>query len=276
MFDTGHDPELYDLDGDADFDRDPDDGDYALDGADVDRDHDGLHDVDHDPDPMDEGPGGTGRERDDVPAAPPTSMLMSRRDIRQVYSEALRDRRRAVAKRTERSVMPPIGSFAVQATEVLGGIAASVAFEQRFRRAGATIPVGVTTGLLTGLAAYLGVFGPQVGPHMLRVALGLGGGSLALYMAGLTAARTADADGPRTAGRPNLPRPLASLFGQQEQPPAAQQFVPQQFAPQQFAPQQQFAPPPFVPQQAYAAHPPAGRPATLADIQNLVASRRAA
>ena len=267
---------------DDDFDLDATDGDFELDGDfDLERDVDGDFDLDDDypsPTPLarslsrdsrgrERGTAavrergyGVGRERDDAWEA--GGMPMTRRDIDALYRGTLRDTHRFLQRRRDadangRSEKSAPLELAVTGVEVVGGAMAAAYLAQRFKLAGALVPVGVTTGLLLLLAAHYNAFhGAEA--HAQRIAIGLLAGAGGIWAAGQGALSAEGRDQPAATGGT-----LAAIAARVQQTPTP------------LAP----AAAPTVETARLNVMPgglPAEAPLSLADLQQLVAMRRAA
>lgn len=253
----------YDLDSDFDLDAD---GDFELD---LDRDVDGDFELDdddpstafsRDPDHRDRGGYGVGRERDDAWEA--GGMPMTRRDIDALYRGALRDTHRFLQRRRDAdgpssAKQTPV-ELAVGGVEVIGGAMAAAYLAQRFRLAGALVPVGVTTGLLLLLAAHYNVF-RGADAHAQRIAIGLLAGAGGIWAAGQGALLAEGRDQPATTGGTGAAQTggtLAAIAARVQQTPTPAEAARLSAMP--------------------SGGLPAEAPVTLADLQHLVAMRRAA
>lgn len=223
-YDFDHDPDSgFDLDTSSDFDGDADgdaDGDYGY-GSDFDSSFGGVS--------SDAG-FGTGRVRSD--AAVEASMPMTRRDLDKLYESSLRDTAAFLDARRGAPTRISIPDVAVSLAEVAGGAAAAAYLAQRFRTAGAVVPVGLTLGALGLLGAYFGAFGGATN-HALRISLGLAGGAGALWAAGVGAVHGEAAHAPRTAGAlPGAPpAALPAAPPPVQQPMQQPMMMAQQYAP---------------------------------------------
>ena len=275
--------EVYD--DDRDFDGDTD--------ADYDRDPDGDVDVAHDED----GGSGFGRDRRAAPPSPrlpafnPAFMPMTRRDgLSDLSRRSVEGTRRFLDQREKAEAATGAPGIALTGIEVLGGAALAGFLAQRFREAGAVVPVGVILGVLGLAGSQFEMFG-KLSPDVRNLAIGALASAAALWAAGrgvISADALAAQQGAATGQQPaQFPQGMP----QQGMMPQAQ--VPQQ--PPYYPPPQQLQQPPAQPYYApqaygYAApvavlaqfgYAPAPQPVqpsgpTMADLQNLLARRVAA
>ena len=251
-------------------DYDDDSGDY---GSGRDLEHGRDHDRDDDRD--DEG-GGHGSERDDEGEG--TLMTMTRRDserdVRDLYNSSLDDMRQFLREREgAEDPMKTVTSNAVIGLEILAGALVAGFLAQRFRQAGAVVPVGVTLGGLGLVAAQFNKAG-KFSSDLRYVSFGALASAIALWAAGRGAISAEGmAFGPATAGMlPGAaPAPMPPMFSFLQQPQQVQQPQPMQQPMQwqqpmqpQRQPAQRMQQP--VPQQAWAPPP-------MMDFHNLVAQR---
>ena len=227
-----------------------------------DRDRDSDRDADRD---SDRDGGGSGSERDDE-RDDDGLMTMTRRDserdVRDLYNSSLDDMRRFLREREgAEDPMKSVTSNAVVGLEIVAGAALAGFLAQRFRQAGAVVPVGITLAAL-GLAAAQFNKAGKFSPDLRNVSFGALASAVALWAAGRGMITTeAAAFGPNTAGMlPGAAAPAApSMFFaqpvqvQQMQPPPAQWMQPPMQRPV----------PAFVPQ----------RVQPMMDFHNLVAQR---
>lgn len=252
-------------DGEDDFD------DYGR-GRDLDGDSDRDHDRDHDRDrDSDRDGGGSGSERDDEGEG--TLMTMTRRDserdVRDLYNTSLDDMRRFLREReSAEDPMKSVTSNAVIGLEI--GVGAIIAgfLAQRFRQAGAVVPVGVTLAALGLAAAQFNKVG-KFSPDLRYISFGALASALSLWAAGRGAisAEGASFGPPSTAGMlpgTAAPAPMfASSFQPQPMMQPMMQSVMQQPMQRPMAPAPMFASP-----RASTVSPPT---VGVRDFHNLVA-----
>ena len=239
-------------------------------GLDRGRDHD--RDNDRDDDHSDRDGGGSGSESDDDEGEGGLMTMTRRdseRDVRDLYNTSLDDMRRFLREREgAEDPMKSVTSNAVIGLEI--GIGAIIAgfLAQRFRQAGAVVPVGVTLAAL-GLAAAQFNKAGKFSPDLRYISFGALASALSLWAAGRGAISAESiAFGPNTAGvLPSMAAPPAPMFAPPfaMQPPQAQSM--QQPMQQTYRPQPG---PSFAPQQVAA--PVLPRPMVgMMDFHNLVA-----
>ena len=242
---------------------------------DPERDHE--RETDRDEDRDDEG-GGRGRERDDGEREGGLMTMTRRdseRDVRDIYNASLGDMKQFLREREgdQEDPMKSVTSNAVVGLEIAVGAAIAGFLAQRFRQAGAVVPVGITLAAL-GLAAAQFNKAGKFSPDLRNISFGALASAVALWAAGRGAISSEGAafgvqpgGQPVTAGffpgmtPPALPTtmpPLAPMYMQQ----------PQQMQPSMQRPQPQGMPV-FVPP-AFVAAPAASR----MDFTHLVASQR--
>jgi hypothetical protein len=129
---------------------------------------------------------GTGRDRTDKPAAfDPSFMPMTRRDaVTSLSHRSVEDTKRFLADREtqcERATSP--AGIVLAGGEVLAGAALAGFLAQRFREAGAVVPVGVILGILGIAGAQFEMFG-KLSPDVRNVAIGALASAAALWAAG--------------------------------------------------------------------------------------------
>ena len=219
-------------DGDRDHDRDSDSSsDHE---RDVDTDHE--RDVDSE---RDRDGGGYGRARDDEDEDGLMTMTRrdSERDVRDLYNSSLDDMRKFLREREgAEDPMKSVTSNAVVGLEIAAGAALAGFLAQRFRQAGAVVPVGLTLAVL-GLAAAQFNKAGKFSPDLRNVSFGALASAIALWAAGRAAISAEGFTfGPTaTAGmlpaQTQVPFMFASPFVQPMQQPMPMQ--PPAFAPQQ-------------------------------------------
>lgn len=257
-------------------------GEYEddFDGHGEDRGVDRARDHDDERDHNDrDGGGGSGHERDDGEREDGLMTMTRRdseRDVRGLANASLDDMRRFIREREgDEDPMKSVTSNAVTGIEI--GVGAIIAgfLAQRFKQAGAVVPVGVTLAAL-GLAAAQFNKAGKFSPDLRNISFGALASALALWAAG-RGAITAEglAFGPNTAGMlpPSVPAPAmaaAPAFTPPMQQPMMQPMMqqPPMMRPQ-VQPMMRPQPMPAFVQQAAFVPPVTGR----MDFHNLVAQR---
>lgn len=235
--------------------------------------------TDFDQDESAEG-GGQGRDRDDASDADDEFMPMSRRDVDTLYRSALGDMREFLEQRKAHDPTKSLMGVAIAGTEIAAGAAIAGFLAQRFRQAGAVVPVGVILGAVGLAASQFEMFG-RASPDVRNVSLGALASAAALWAAGrgvIGAEEAAGRAGTRTAG--------AALPAPQPQPQPQQVFAfSQQHPPYPQHPQHPYAQQPYVPPPYAYAAPVAYYPApqqhhvqpqpvaAMADFESLVGRR---
>ena len=219
-------------------------------GRDHDREHDNDRDSDSDRDHDRDG-GGSGSERDDE-RDDDGLMTMTRRDserdVRDLYNSSLDDMRRFLREREGADdPMKSVTSNAVTGLEIVAGAALAGFLAQRFRQAGAVVPVGITLAAL-GLAAAQFNKAGKFSPDLRNISFGALASAVAIWAAGRGMITTeAAAFGPNTAGMfpgtaAPVPAPVfASPFAQPQMQQPMQRPMPSMYRPQPapvFAPRQ--------------------------------------
>ena len=205
------------------------------DGRDHERDRDREDDDARDHDSDRDG-GGHGSERDDDDREGGLMTMTRRdseRDVRDLYNSSLSDMRQFLREREgAEDPMKSVTSNAVIGLEISAGAIIAGFLAQRFRQAGAVVPVGVTLAALGLVAAQFNKAG-KFSPDLRYVSFGALASALALWAAGrgaisaegFTFGPTATAGMlPGTAPTPML-QPLPMQQPMQQPMPA---FVPQQ------------------------------------------------
>ena len=253
-----------------------------------DHDRDVDRDVDRDADRDEDREGsGHGRERDDGEREGGLMTMTRRdseRDVRDIYNASLDDMRSFLREREgdQEDPMKSVTSNAVTGLEIVAGAAIAGFLAQRFRQAGAVVPVGITLAAL-GLAAAQFNKAGKFSPDLRNISFGALASAVALWAAGrgaISAEGVALGGQPMTAGMlpgmaPPALAPLAQMYMQQSQPMPMQQQMPMPMPmpipmqrPQQQPQQQPPAMRAFVPP-AFMAQPGVGR----MDFANLVTPR---
>lgn len=201
-----------------------------------------------------------GMERDDSPYGSRDEedfMPMTRRDIDRLYDHALRDTKTFISKREQKSEpkaarsrseeLASIGALAV-------GALGTAYLSQRFRQAGAVVPLGILLGGIGYGSAHFGLAG-GFSDYLKHASIGAALASGVIWAAGYgsLAAERAQAQVPTTTTAGFGPQVIRSPFGS---PPEQAAFGPAPYSP--------FAPP---------AAPAA--PTSDADYFNLVTGRAA-
>ena len=225
---------------------------------------------------------GVGYDRDDAQDHDESVefMPMSRRDVDQLYDSALGDMKRFLDERKACDPTRSLAGVAIVGAEIAAGAALSGYLSQRFRVAGAVVPVGLLLGAAGLAASQFEVLG-RFSPDLRNVSLGALASAAALWAAG----RGIVASEGQTRTGAQLPQPQP----QQQQAFAFSTSVPAQRAEERgqshpYYQQSPYAQPfpaqpiphPYAPAYAYAPSPQ-GQPqpvVSAVDFENLVSSRR--
>lgn len=236
--------------------------------------------------------GGSGRDRGGRMSERESELMsMTRRDpvreAKDLYRTSIDDMKNFLSERETAEPMHSVSGIAVTGLEIAAGAGIAAFLAQRFRQAGAVVPVGVTMAVLGLIASQFNMVG-KLSPDLRNVSFGAGASAIALWAAGrgIIATEAAAPAGQPATGGVTSPQPHAQPHAQ------PQPFVPQ--PPQQpFVPQpsqQQFVPRFPMPVVTPFGRPPANAPPqftmlrgeassspmvamSMADFQNLVARR---
>ena len=158
---------------------------------------------------------GFGSERRDVADADPDFMPMTRRDVDSLYKSSLDRTRNFFASRETCDPTATLGGLALTASEIAAGAAAAAFLAQRFRQAGAVVPVGAILGAVGLAGAQFDMFG-KLSPDVRNVSLGAIASAVALWAAGRGIVSAEEATRGAVVVAPQAPAPVA-------QPPMMQQ-----------------------------------------------------
>lgn len=217
------------------------------------------HEQDHDERSFGESRGGGGRgyERDDRADHDDEFMPMTRRDnVEDLYRSSLREMKEFLGEREVTDPTRTLPGLALTGGEILAGAAVAGFLAQRFRQAGAVVPVGVTLGLLGIAAAQFNMLG-RASPDLRNISLGALASAAALWAAGRGVISREETARPREdqAGQLQAMQPMQPQQPMQQGPGVGASYGLPPMYPTPFTP----------PQPSFAS--------AAADFQNLVARR---